>query len=198
MRIYLFWPEVRALRSPTVRRELERQTSAAAILLILVGWTNSNMLWYIAFGMLNTNLDLNINTWVQHSFINYDDGTCNPWNSTTLAHDQLTWSGCAEHLKHHLRPTQSQEAFIEWYKSPEGVALRKKYGFHVFEAKTTGDYYRLFYAIIMADYSYLESVLVAENGQPAKGLRTAVERAHLMQKLELQLGRSFAPVDFSQ
>merc|ERR1712037_675942 len=101
--------------------------------------------------MMMVNLDININTWIQHSFLNYVDGTCNPWNSTTIAHDAMTWSGCAEHLKHHISPAQSQEAFIEWHKTAKARELRQKYGFHVFNITTKAAYYRFFWAIITGD-----------------------------------------------
>ena len=61
----------------------------------------------------------------------------------------MTWAGCAEHLKHHLNPAQSQESFIEWYKTEEACELRKTYGFHVFNANSTSRYYQLFWARVL-------------------------------------------------
>ena len=68
LRIYLWWPGVRVLRSPLVRREVERQLPAGLLVLVLVARANPAMLWFVLLNMLATNLDLNINTWVQHAF----------------------------------------------------------------------------------------------------------------------------------
>merc|ERR1711972_402838 len=118
---------------------------------------NPRMALCTLWAMLCTNLDININTWVQHGFLNYDDGNVNPWNSTTMTYENLTWFGCSEHLKHHLLPATSQEEYIGWYKSPEAKKLRQKYGFHVFD----GDYYfALFWAMVLADYDKMVELWV--------------------------------------
>ena len=202
MRIYAFWPEVRVLRSAQVRSEVERQFPIGLGVLAYLAYRNPHMLWFVAFNTIATNIDLNINTWVQHAFINHDDGTCNAWNSTTLAHEEMTWSGCAEHLKHHLSPAQSQEGFIEWYKSREARELRKRYGFHVFDANSTVEYYHLFWAIATGDYAWLERAWVPiclkdgnENG-PTKAevvvARTEKEREILRATFKNELERLFA------
>ena len=173
LRLYL-WQECAdaagVRRAPVVRRELERQLAVAAVAVTAVACANPHVLWFVAFNMLATNIDLNINTWVQHAFLNYNDGTCNPWCATTLAHDRLTWSGCAEHLRHHLIPGLSQESFIEWHKTDKARALRAKYRFHVFKAESTAAYYRLFWAIATADYEWLATAWVSPRGlEPTHG-----------------------------
>ena len=204
MRIYAFWPEVRVLRSARVRGEVERQLPTGLGVLAYLACRNPHMLWFVAFNMIATNVDLNINTWVQHAFINHDDGKCNAWNSTTLAHDDMTWSGCAEHLKHHLSPAQSQESFVEWYKSGEARKLRRRYGFHVFDATSTTQYYRLFWAIASGDYAWLErawvpiecSLMDGDEIGPTKVEvaieRTEKERIQLRARFKVELERLFA------
>ena len=191
LRIYLWWPRVRVLSNIKVRQEWTRQMFVSLIVIGLICWINRSMLWFILFNMMMTNLELNISTWIQHSFLNYVDGTCNPWNSTTIAHDAMTWSGCAEHLKHHISPAQSQEAFIEWHKTAKARELRQKYGFHVFNITNKAAYYRFFWAIITGDYDWLVSAWVAI---PSSN-KHQIPREEMKTLFRLQLERVFQPAE---
>ena len=82
--------------------------------------------------------------------------------------------------------------------------LRRRYGFHVFDATSTTQYYRLFWAIASGDYAWLErawvpiecSLMDGDKIGPTKVEvaieRTEQERVQLRARFKVELERLFA------
>eukprot|EP00927_Polykrikos_kofoidii_P013292 TRINITY_DN15790_c0_g1_i1.p1 TRINITY_DN15790_c0_g1~~TRINITY_DN15790_c0_g1_i1.p1 ORF type:complete len:468 (-),score=26.78 TRINITY_DN15790_c0_g1_i1:221-1624(-) len=187
LRIYFFHPEVFAA---AIQREVKRQYVIGSCVFALIIYLNPLMALCTCWAMMAVNMEININTWVQHGFLNYDNGDVNPWNSTTMTYEDLTWSGCSDHLKHHLLPATSQEEYIGWYKTPEANALRRKYGFHVFDGE---HYYTIFWAMLSADYDKLVDLWVSIDEDHAL---SAQETDELKCRFQKELESVFTPTSW--
>merc|ERR1712062_355367 len=137
------------------------------LFILVVGTVNPYMLVVVFYHMLDANMDLNVVSWIQHGFLNYNNGEINIWNSVTLAHTMHTWIGCAEHLQHHRNPVEAQPLYKCWFKSEDAKKLRRQYHFNVFDIKDEVDLYVFVLAEIFENWDTLVDMYVPiESDEP--------------------------------